>query len=956
MNLLILKGYNNYFNRIVKKLGSTAAYKSAVTNYLDISNMNFNPNDGVTTQLILGKGELNWENNDGHTPDYLVAYSVSNNVETIESRWFVIECERTRGGQYQIALKRDVLADFENEYMDAPCFVEKGVINDVNNPLLYNNENNILNQIKQKETLIKDTSNCAWLVGYMKKDATSNVSGVLSQDLNNYRSASTLGFKDCIQYIDANGEYVGSPTKTAVSKDGTMMIYFKINHRPEYAYEGKVKGYADYTENPFVFDGTSNNNYNGVASCALDSSQDGWNADDAYKKDVKKINEKVNTANSAARTKYQTMVNTCVPALYTQHAIYKGDDDILNYNGTLISYSSKVWRLHIQKASEITSYNTTFTYSDGTAAEQAAKAFFSQIATDVSTLTLNTSSLSSQKVAFQFETNIYTITASEEQVAETITATIPGVSNRKQTNDALFDIFAIPYNPDPTVSYKFKYNGNTYELNSEVSLLMANLLIADLGLGEQGNAYDLQLLPYCPIDVTSYPINCGSGTNKTFSMIMDGNSKPKSFIVFPTESNFTKNIPLVKNYNKVKQADIESEWTDVEATWNPDGLLYMCSVSLSDIPADAFDVTGWLAIHWNGGTIPCYPYGTAPETEDPVAEWAYYENVITFWIYNVDYIPNVVIFDDIVAEMTYKYYEAPTTLELKVANEADFMRLTSPNYNGMYEFKLAKFNDGIHYINVDCTYKPVNPYIKLNPDYSFLYGQDFNDATGLILGGDFSLPLLTDPWNQYELANKNYQNIFNRGILNLDTMNQIAQEQQIFQGIAGIVTGGITGAAGGAVLGAKAGPIGVAAGAALGGIGGSVAGAVGFEKDREWLRRQQGEAKSYQTDMFNYQLGNVKALPQSVTKSSPLTYNNKIWPILEEFSCTDTEKEIVRNKIEYNGMSIMALGKLSDYAESTQIAKPFLKGQLIRVENIKDDFHIVDALYEEVSKGFYKGD
>lgn len=59
MNLLVLKGYNNYFNRIVKKLDSTAAYKNAVTTYLDLSNMNFNPNDGVTTQLILGKGELN---------------------------------------------------------------------------------------------------------------------------------------------------------------------------------------------------------------------------------------------------------------------------------------------------------------------------------------------------------------------------------------------------------------------------------------------------------------------------------------------------------------------------------------------------------------------------------------------------------------------------------------------------------------------------------------------------------------------------------------------------------------------------------------------------------------------------------------------------------------------------------------------------------------------------------
>lgn len=59
-----------------------------------------------------------------------------------------------------------------------------------------------------------------------------------------------------------------------------------------------------------------------------------------------------------------------------------------------------------------------------------------------------------------------------------------------------------------------------------------------------------------------------------------------------------------------------------------------------------------------------------------------------------------------------------SSLDKKISNETEFMRLTSPNFNSLFEFKLSKFEDGIHYINVDCTYKPFSPYIKLNPDFS----------------------------------------------------------------------------------------------------------------------------------------------------------------------------------------------------------------------------------------------
>ncbi len=78
------------------------------------------------------------------------------------------------------------------------------------------------------------------------------------------------------------------------------------------------------------------------------------------------------------------------------------------------------------------------------------------------------------------------------------------------------------------------------------------------------------------------------------------------------------------------------------------------------------------------------------------------------------------------------------------------------------------------------------------------------------------------------------------------------------------------------MAGAKAGPYGAIAGAAIGTFAGGALGIAGYEKDKAWLEKQQEETRSYAIDNFNYQLGNVKALNQTITKSSPLTYNNKV--------------------------------------------------------------------------------
>ena len=113
---------------------------------------------------------------------------------------------------------------------------------------------------------------------------------------------------------------------------------------------------------------------------------------------------------------------------------------------------------------------------------------------------------------------------------------------------------------------------------------------------------------------------------------------------------------------------------------------------------------------------------------------------------------------------TYKITVADTAIERKVENECDLYRLCSGNYQGMFEFSAAK-SYGIDGYHVDCTFKPYNPYIHVAPKLKGLYGTSFatfNDARGLICGGDFSLTQLSNAWANYELQNKNYQAIFDR--------------------------------------------------------------------------------------------------------------------------------------------------------------------------------------------------
>lgn len=279
--------------------------------------------------------------------------------------------------------------------------------------------------------------------------------------------------------------------------------------------------------------------------------------------------------------------------------------------------------------------------------------------------------------------------------------------------------------------------------------------------------------------------------------------------------------------------------------------------------------------------------------------------------------------------------DTPITItEPKVQALCDMYRLVSPNYSGQFEFNAAK-NSGVSWFNVDCTYLPYNPYIHINPNFQNLYGADFNDARGLICTGDFSISIVTDQWAQYQISNKNYQQIFNRQIQNMEFNNRIAGAQDVL----GAMTGATTGALAGGVMG---GPGGAVAGGAMSFIGGLA--------DVGLNNAIRNETLDYTKDMFGYQLGNIKALPDSIAKTTAFTYNNKIFPILEYYTCTDVEKQALRDKCYYNGMTIMRIGTIGEF----KLTEPsYIKGKLIRMESLQDDFHMLNAIASEMNKGVF---
>lgn len=164
-NIAILR-YNNYANRIVKGYQTLEAYRQELGRsgheiVYTFYNINFSPNDGVDSELVLNMPVDN--------VNYLIVYEGTEQEENeqIISRWFILDADRLRNGQYKINLKRDVIYDNLEAVVKSTAFINRGYVG-VTDPAIYNSESITTNQIKTSETLLKQYNiDTPWIVGYL---------------------------------------------------------------------------------------------------------------------------------------------------------------------------------------------------------------------------------------------------------------------------------------------------------------------------------------------------------------------------------------------------------------------------------------------------------------------------------------------------------------------------------------------------------------------------------------------------------------------------------------------------------------------------------------------------------------------------------------------------------------------------------------------------------------------
>ena len=184
--------------------------------------------------------------------------------------------------------------------------------------------------------------------------------------------------------------------------------------------------------------------------------------------------------------------------------------------------------------------------------------------------------------------------------------------------------------------------------------------------------------------------------------------------------------------------------------------------------------------------------------------------------------------------------------------------------------------------------------------------------------------------------------MFDRQIKNMDVQNDINKQNARWQLALSPVTGGASLGAAGAQMG---GINGMAIGTSIGAVGGFATSALDYRNSLKMME----ENRQYKIDMYGYNLQNIQAIPTSLTKTSALTYNTRVWPFIEYYTCTDTERNALADKMKYNGMTIMKIAKLNEYLLGED---NFYKGQLIRL-NIKVDSHMAYEIYNELNKGVY---
>lgn len=822
---ITLLNFESYYTRRIKLYNTISEYADyVITTY---NNINFIYNDGVNTTQILNYNPAQYDNQE---PTYVLIQD----YDTGElSRWFVINSIRTRKGQYQLSLHRDLIADNIDNVLSATTYVERGYCDDILDPAFYNEESILIDKPLNSVYELRDDSQAAWLVAYV---AGTN-SAISKEKIDDKTWEDTT-----VNYTTGQIIYQYEDTTNYDSFSSFWKAKLGISDINSSVIDTNVPSYATFHVHTVQDTGGS------------------WEFSRyIYRHYSVDINESrlvnslyVSFSSSGARPDWEWVYSGDDILPDTGH--FYTPDALTALNDITQSFpSSDLLRLKSIPSGYYMINGVTYYLSSEDGYDVTKRRWPSDLDNSNSPQLMSIlnnyfhfPNIDEGSISKSLGAYLYTISRQYRLTpSPTLSTSTFKISKSRNTGNS-YDILCTPINVrgDRTIYC----NGKTYTADNAI-----NLYKAFSQYWGTSPVYDVQILPFCPVSyITPYATD---------------------------ESQLRFNV---KNMTAERDYTLTEEGIPVFYINTTDREFEINRVWRANNNIDSITFPNWSTI---GGSY-----------------------------------------------MKTKYMAA------------DY-KLYSPNFNSEYVIPLMK-NGGLNRIHVDMTCLPNQPWIRVRPVWEGLNGINYDDAKGLILGGSYSLTQLTNAWTEYQYTNINYQNIQDSTIQYQQAQYDITNQKNLISGALNTVSSTISGAVGGALVGGIPGAI-------AGGLASAGASIGGLVADQYYDKKSQQLTIDYSQEQFALQTGNVKAQTSTISRLTAVNSNFKYFPQLLVYVANDKDIDALDAKWENCGMSIGRIGKLINYLNEGK--NQFVKGKLIRNDNMHYSFDYYNAIGQEVAQGFFYG-
>jgi hypothetical protein len=300
--------------------------------------------------------------------------------------------------------------------------------------------------------------------------------------------------------------------------------------------------------------------------------------------------------------------------------------------------------------------------------------------------------------------------------------------------------------------------------------------------------------------------------------------------------------------------------------------------------------------------------------------------------------------------------EIDDSIQLKKDLIFNTTKIVCPNNSGEVEFNPRQLTRGRNYnIRTNITLKPNFPYYSITPisDGTGLYPHGDVVPLRLVLGGDFSLTMITNAMTDYIQNNKYFREIFAKQESShdfnykqeMDRLSVLQRNAQINTVISAATA--TTGLVGGL---ASKNPIGAAAAIGSGlSLGGTIASGVMQHQNFELSKSQATEAFAFnqrlRSDMFELNLATIRAMPNTIRKISSDTFDNTFSTHIEAYSCDNLTMVNYMENLEYLGFTIERTGHIGQYLDgSHRVTAQIMETNIIST-------HVVNELNHELTEG-----